>query len=138
MNYFKSASNCRILIAEDDVAQQMLFAEVLEREGFAIMVTVTANEVLRTLRAAGHVDLLIADIRLEAAVNGFELAVQARHLQPQLKTLFMTGSLKEMVYSQTAADREAEMMLKPFKLADFVKRVFSLIDDSPCAKVQAV
>lgn len=69
-------------------------------------------------------------------MNGFELAIQARRLQPTLKTLFITGHLEEITYGQTAADPKADILFKPFNLSDFAKRVSNLLEDLPCHKIR--
>ncbi len=105
MNYLGNANSCRILITEDDVAQQALFAKVLELEGFFVFVTSTADEAVQALRTVDRIDLLIADILLKGPVNGLELAIQVQRLQPRLRTLFIKGCSKETAFELDAADR---------------------------------
>ena len=53
----------RILLVEDNLANQMLATAVLERDGFEVDVADSASEALRLL-AARHPDLILMDIQL--------------------------------------------------------------------------
>jgi len=136
MKYFSETNNCRVVIAEDDVAQQILFKEVLEREGYTVSVVASAVEALEILHTT-RVDLLIADVQLEGRANGFELAKQAQRLQPNLEVLFISGYPEPIAFEQASADREAELMVKPFKLSDFSRKVIALSEGLPCHRVRA-
>lgn len=132
MEEFDKTTKCRVLVVEDDFAQRNLFTEVLDADHVSVIGVLSAAEALETLQTAGHVDLLVTDIRLIGETNGFELAAQARHIQQNLKVMFVTGHPHEVVYEQRSADRHAEIMFKPFKLSDFAQRVGSLLEDLPC------
>lgn len=111
-----------VLVVENDVDQLELFTEILASAGFSVQGAASPDEALAILRSA-RVGLLVTDIRLEHDVNGFELANQARVLQPSLQALFITGLPQQLAHRQRGAHPDAPILLKPFSLSDFVNTV---------------
>lgn len=134
MKRFKQESKCRVLVVDDDFPQMSLFTEVLEQEFIDVLGVLSSTEALEILHTASGVDLLVADIQLAGGTNGYELAAQAKRLQPDIKVMFITGHSHETALKQRAADPSADVMCKPFKLSEFAQRVSDILEDLPCHK----
>jgi CheY-like chemotaxis protein len=112
-----------ILVVEDESAARDLVIRMLSEKGFGVLTADNAEEALRIL-AQRPVDLLFSDIVLPA-MNGVELAKQARLLWPGLKVLSATG------YAHAATERDAaqlgQVLRKPFRAAELLETVQALL-----------
>ena len=112
-----------ILVVEDESAARDLVIRMLSEKGFGVLTADNADEALRIL-AQRPVDLLFSDIVLPA-MNGVELAKQARLLWPELKVLFATG------YAREATERDAmqfgKVLRKPLRAAELLATVQALL-----------
>jgi DNA-binding response OmpR family regulator len=112
-----------ILVVEDESAARDLVIRMLSEKGFGVLTADNADEALRIL-AQRPVDLLFSDIVLPA-MNGVELAKQARLLWPELKVLFATG------YAHEATERDAmqfgKVLRKPLRAAELLATVQALL-----------
>ena len=112
-----------ILVVEDESAARDLVIRMLSEKGFGVLTADHAEGALRIL-SERPVDLLFSDIVLPA-MNGIELAKQARRLRPGLKVLFATG------YAHAATERDAlqlgQVLHKPLRAAELVKTVQALL-----------
>jgi DNA-binding response OmpR family regulator len=112
-----------ILVVEDESAARDLVIRMLSEKGFGVLTADNADEALRIL-AQRSVDLMFSDIVLPA-MNGVELAKQARLLWPELKVLFATG------YAHEATERDAmrfgKVLHKPLRAAELLETVQALL-----------
>lgn len=112
-----------ILVVEDESAARDLVIRMLSEKGFGVLTADNAEEALRIL-AQRPVDLLFSDIVLPA-MDGVELAKQARLLRPGLKVLFATG------YARAATERDAmqfgKVLRKPLRAAELLETVQALL-----------
>lgn len=112
-----------ILVVEDESAARDLVIRMLSEQGFGVLTADNAQEALRIL-AQRRVDLLFSDIVLPA-MDGVELAKQARLLWPGLKVLFATG------YAQEATERDAaqfgRVLHKPLRAPELLETVQALL-----------
>jgi CheY-like chemotaxis protein len=129
INAAPSFGRLDVLVVENDVDQLSLFTEILASAGFSAHGAASPDEALAILRSA-RVDLLVTDIRLEHDINGFELANQARALQPSLQALFITGLPQQLAHRQRGAHPDAPILLKPFPLSDFINTVSGALGGS--------
>jgi CheY-like chemotaxis protein len=112
-----------ILVVEDESAARDLVIRMLSEKGFGVLTADNAQEALLIL-AQRPVDLLFTDIVLPA-MDGVELAKQARLLWPGLKVLFATG------YAQEATERDAmqfgRVLYKPLQAVELLETVRALL-----------
>ena len=88
-----------ILIVEDEYFVREIAVSTAEDLGHEVLSATDVEEAMLYLRSPQHIDALATDIRLNAASRGgYEVAEQAIRLRPNLRVLYMTGSLiTEMV-----------------------------------------
>ncbi|WP_141563249.1 response regulator, partial [Teichococcus rhizosphaerae] len=82
---------------------------------------------LALLRGGRAVDLLVADVGLPGGMNGRQLADAARQDQPALKVLLITGYAEAAVLGPDRAEARMELLTKPFRLAELLRRVERLL-----------
>ena len=119
-----------ILVVEDEVMLLQILAEELEDLGYRVLATMRGDEALKQLQAAAlAVDLLITDIRLPGALDGWTVAEEARRIKPELPVIYVTG------YSANAPREVPGSILisKPYRLTAIINAARQLGVDAEAA-----
>jgi DNA-binding response OmpR family regulator len=106
----------RILVAEDDEAVRDMLRQALERDGFEVVTAATVSEALRRI-ASEDFDVLLADLHMPNAGDGFTVVSAMRHTHPGAVTLVLSGypALEE---AMSAVLLQAdEVIVKPVEVA---------------------
>jgi DNA-binding response OmpR family regulator len=109
----------RILLVEDNDDIRAVFHEGLENHGFEVVPASTVTEALRLISVESF-DVLLSDLHLPDAGDGFTVVSAMRHTQPRAVTIVISGypALQEAV---TAILLEAdEVLVKPIGLVDVI------------------
>lgn len=86
-----SNSDKTILFADDDGQLQKLFAALLHRYGYKVLVARDGNEALKKAQEYdGVIHLLLSDVDMPG-MTGIELATQLNHERPDTKILLISG-----------------------------------------------
>ena len=113
---------CSVLVVEDDPHVRVVLDELLQDQGLNVWSVgddLAAFQVLN--QEAERISVLLTDIHLGAASDGFDVARRARSLNADIEVIFITG------YPVEAARLAAEggmLMTKPLNLpvlADLVR-----------------
>jgi PAS domain S-box-containing protein len=112
-----------VLVVDDEADIRMLVSETLQERGHRIYQAGDAAAALALLRSAPDVDLLVTDIGLPGALNGSQLAEQARALRPRLRVLFMTGYMDK----PDIGTSRIHVLPKPFQLDALSRTVRDLL-----------
>lgn len=107
----------KILIAEDETALRSFVARALKLDGHDVDEAGDGIEGLERLGMPGCYDLLLSDIRMPA-MDGIELAHQAKSLHPTMKILLMTGYAEQRERADTLTSIIVDVVSKPFSLVD--------------------
>ena len=84
------AKNKNILLVDDDGDLLEVQEILLSERGYSVKVAQSAEKAIEILKRGQKFDLLVTDVNLPKA-NGFQLAEEARILQPEIPVLFVTG-----------------------------------------------
>ncbi len=118
-----------VLLVDDDRTTGRLCQRLLERASYRVIATSDPLDGLHILEHQ-RVDLLLADIRMPV-MDGFELISRARHFQPDLPVLLMTGYGSIDVATQALHWGVNGLILKPFeKPAELVQTVRRILSES--------
>jgi DNA-binding NtrC family response regulator len=105
----------KVLIVEDDDAVLMMLQEGLQRDGFEVVTASNVRDGLRHI-ANGKFDVLLSDLHLPLAGDGFTLVSAMRHTHPEALTVVLSGypALEEaMAAILSQAD---EIFTKPVRI----------------------
>jgi two-component system cell cycle sensor histidine kinase/response regulator CckA len=111
-----------ILLVEDEPLVRELSRDMLERQGYQVVLASDANEAERISAVAGSFDLLITDAVMPS-ISGVELARRIRASHPGLKVLFISG------YSDQPGERDqtvaegAAFLQKPFSADSLGRKI---------------
>jgi CheY-like chemotaxis protein len=81
----------RILLVEDEMLVRELAREDLSVAGFDVVDTQDGDRARAILEDDRDFDLLFTDIRMPSRLDGWQLAVEAKQLVPDLKVLYASG-----------------------------------------------
>jgi two-component system cell cycle sensor histidine kinase/response regulator CckA len=110
-----------ILLVEDEPAVRGLFAASLRRVGYVVIEARNGAEGLEAAGQADHIDLVVTDIVMPV-MKGPDLAAKLREQHPDLRFLFVSGYLVDEQLGPNA-----DIMQKPFKQAELVRKIADLI-----------
>jgi signal transduction histidine kinase/CheY-like chemotaxis protein len=115
-----AAAAATLLLVDDDADVRAVTASMLEELGYHVIEAANGGAALDRLDRESGIDLLLVDFAMPA-MNGIEVARQARTRRPGLPIMFITG------YSDTAAlageAGEAGIIQKPFRSGDLAAKV---------------
>jgi two-component system response regulator FixJ len=119
----------RILLVDDDRNVSRMLRTSIELSGWECVIidVPTGEEALHEL-GRGPIDLLVADIRLPG-ISGYEVLQAHRRINPQSKTIIVTGDPTEEARVAAEADDVVVMLTKPIGTSLFLEAVASVIKD---------
>lgn len=113
----------RILIVEDDVSVRSFTARALSADGHRVETADDGLEGLEIIgRDKGAFDLVLSDIRMPA-MDGIEMACEAKANFPALRIMLMTGYADQRERAAELDNVVLDVVDKPFSLADIRKAV---------------
>ena len=80
----------RVLFVDDEPGIRLTMPEILHQHGFSVTAVGTVNEALAVITSA-QFDVLISDLNIGQAGDGFTVVSAMRRTQPNCVTLILTG-----------------------------------------------
>ena len=116
-----------ILVIEDDQAIQTIVDEALTEGGFEPAIAASGEEAVSLLKG-GLIKYraLVTDIDLRGQIDGWEVAQQAREIDPAFPIVYMSGAHAEDWASKGVPN--SIMLAKPFAPAQLVTAVSQLLN----------
>jgi CheY-like chemotaxis protein len=106
----------RVLLAEDDDAVRDMLRTSLERDDFEVVAVANVCEALSRI-AAEKFDVLLSDLHMPLAGDGFTVVSAMRHTHPNAVTLVLSG-YPELDEALSAIRLQAdEILVKPIQIA---------------------
>jgi len=117
----------RVLIVEDDPVARELLAEVLQREGHAVVAVPSAENAVAQAEA-GDFQVVVTDIRLAAPMGGLELLRVLKAAHPAIQVIVVTafGSLHTAV--EAIRGGAFDYVSKPFRMEEMRSAVRRALD----------
>ncbi len=114
----------RVLLVEDDPDIRDFVARTLTGFGYRVREAATGREALALLAPEAPVDLLLSDMTMPGGISGYDLVLEARRQQPELRVLLMSG------FTDMAGQLPADCALleKPFQKLDLARAVRLTLD----------
>lgn len=117
----------RVLLLEDNYALRRIARRMLEQLGLEVQEAEDGEMALTILQQQGTFDLLIADILLPGALNGIDVAHQARSLQPGIAVLFSSGFVGEDTAQEQFGQLTAPLLNKPYSRQQLKDQLTALL-----------
>jgi DNA-binding response OmpR family regulator len=121
-----------ILVIEDDQAIQGVVEDALAEAGFEPAIAASGEEAV-TLLKGGQTQYraLVTDIKLLGRIDGWEVARQAREIDPDFPIVYITAAHADQWASQGVPN--SVLLTKPFAPAQLVTAVSQLLNTGPPA-----
>ncbi|NLF95681.1 MAG: PAS domain S-box protein [Candidatus Riflebacteria bacterium] len=120
----RKTGNETILLVEDEPALLKMTAKILTNLGYKVLTASTPGEARKILASGGEkIALLLTDL-IMPEMNGKDLALELKKLQPNLKVIFMSGYTADIIADQEMLNRNLAFIEKPFtqqRLAEIVR-----------------
>jgi len=127
----------RVLVVDDDDAIRMILQEGLQRDGFEVVTASNVSDALRHI-ATEHFDVLLSDLHMPLAGDGFTVVSAMRHTHPKALTMVLSGypALDEAMAAIIA--QADEIIVKPFLIGSIKELIHTrLANPRPVKRVQS-
>jgi len=119
-----------IMVVEDDQVIQALAEKSLTEAGFEPAIAASGEEAVTLLRGnRSYYRALVTAINLLGTMDGWEVAKQAREIDPTLPIVYMTGAVADEWASRGVPN--SVLLTKPFAPAQLVTAVAKLLNSVP-------
>jgi CheY-like chemotaxis protein len=113
-----------ILVVDDEERIRTLIGDQLETVGYEVILAASGDDAFKILQGVTRIDLIVTDVRMRGALNGFDLVQKALADRPHLRTIITSGYTGESIQRTGLADR---FLQKPFTLRTLENEVRSLL-----------
>jgi CheY-like chemotaxis protein len=112
----------RVLLAEDDEAVRSMLQVAMERDGFEVVAVAGVKDALSRI-AEENFDVLLSDLHMPHAGDGFTVVSAMRHTHPHAVTLVLSGypALEEAL--SAIRGQADEILVKPIEIASLGKLI---------------
>src|ERR1700676_1607433 len=112
----------KVLLVDDDDAVRAMMNATLERKGFDVVAVASVIDALRHITTESF-DVLITDLHMPNAGDGFAVVTAMRHSQPNALTMLVSG-YPDVQSAMAAILLEAdEIVVKPFEIGRLTELV---------------
>ncbi|MEA2793160.1 MAG: hypothetical protein QOI87_540 [Bradyrhizobium sp.] len=116
-----------ILVVEDDQSVQTIVEDALSDGGFEPAIAASGEEAVTLLKGGKtQYRALVTDINLSGKMSGWEVAKQAREIDPAFPIIYMTGAAADDYGSHGVPN--SILLTKPFAPAQLVTAVSQLLN----------
>jgi DNA-binding response OmpR family regulator len=105
----------RVLVVEDDDAVRMMLQEGLHRDGFDVMGASNVRDALKLI-ATESFEVLLSDLHMPLAGDGFTLVSAMRHTHPDALTIILSGYPAVDEAMSAILSQADEIFTKPIQL----------------------
>jgi CheY-like chemotaxis protein len=116
----------RVLLVEDEFLVRQLAADELADAGHVVTEAENGDSAYQILLGQEPFDLVMTDIRMPGALDGWALGAEALRLRPSLKVVYSSGFSTE---TRPLTERE-RMLPKPYRMNQLVDLVDALLGGS--------
>lgn len=119
-----------VLVVDDEPDVCRTIAATLQRTGrYSVVTACGAEEALALIDRRADIAVLLTDVVLGHAQDGYRLAARARERRPGLKVLFTSGYVSRSIAS--SAQVPAPILKKPFDRARLEAALEAVLNQQP-------
>ena len=102
-----------VLVAEDEFGMREGVVEALAAAGHTTVEAANGEEAVALLRQHPEIELLFADVHMPGAIDGVALAKIAQRMRPDLRVLYATSHVLELLRDRGPID-PGQIVRKPY------------------------
>jgi signal transduction histidine kinase len=122
--------NETILVVDDEADLRQLARDILEKQGYHVLMANDGRQAFRLLEQHPEIDLLFSDIVMPNGINGYELAEKAIAIRADIKILFTSGFAEKAEPHDEHVRFNTGMINKPYHQAELIRRVRTTLDET--------
>jgi DNA-binding NtrC family response regulator len=115
------AAGRTVLLVEDDVLVRLDLAEELRARGVGVIEAADAEQATRALESGKRVDLVVSDVQMPGAMDGFGLAAWIWLRRPGIKVVLTSAHFHAA--RRSGLDGDAIFIEKPYRTDLLVDRI---------------
>ena len=121
-----------VFLVDDEAPIQHILQDALEEGGFVVATASSAEEAIAMLNAEGMAyNALVTDVNLGGKLTGWDVAMRARELLPDMPVVYMTGGAANEWASHGVPN--SILLTKPFASAQLITAVSQLLNKASAA-----
>ncbi|MBR1161528.1 ATP-binding protein [Bradyrhizobium elkanii] len=110
-----------VLVVEDDKLVRSYVLTQIESLGYTTLSANNGREALAVLDSGAPIDLLFTDVIMPGAMNGRDLATEARKRRPGLRVLFTSGYTDDAIDQDGKLEQGILLLAKPYSRAELAR-----------------
>jgi len=116
-----------VLVVEDEASVLHLVGRILEKLGYAVLVSANPTDALNTARKhEGEIQLLITDVVLPG-MSGRDLAGAIMQIRTDIRVLFMSGYTANVIAHHGVLEEGVAFIEKPFTFEKLARKVWKVL-----------
>jgi CheY-like chemotaxis protein len=115
-----------ILLLEPEIIVRMTIAEYLRECGYQVIEGAVAEDALAVLKAGQKLDVILSEVRLSGAMDGFGLARRVREHHPGVDVILASGTPRAAGKAEDLC--EEGPLAKPYHPEEVVRRINILME----------
>jgi two-component system cell cycle sensor histidine kinase/response regulator CckA len=120
-----------VLLVEDEESLRELVGELLEANGYQVLMAEDPTKAIETAeRHGGVIHLLLTDV-LMPGLNGRELAQRVKDLRPGIRVLYMSGHTEDSIAQSGLVEPGALLISKPFTQESLARKLREALGPRP-------
>lgn len=116
-----STAGPTVLVVEDDVLVRLDLAEELRARGVAVIEAADAHQATKVLESGWRVDLVVSDVQMPGAMDGFGLAAWISLRRPGIKVMLTSAHFHAA--RRAGLDGDAIFIEKPYRTDAVASRI---------------
>ncbi len=117
-----------ILVVDDEVVLLALAQEQIEDLGYRVYAASSSAQALQLLAEHKDIDLMFTDVIMPDDISGYELALKATELRPDLKILLASGFTSNIMKQKGLALFDAKVLHKPYRYEELSSKLREILD----------
>ncbi|MBI3592132.1 MAG: PAS domain S-box protein, partial [Nitrospirae bacterium] len=117
-----------ILVAEDEELVREFLKDIFETYGYKAIIAVDGEDAIAKYNEhKEHVDMIVLDVIMPRK-NGKEVYNYIREINPDIKTLFISGYTQGILTSRGVCEEDLEFVSKPLEAHGLMSKIRSILD----------
>jgi len=116
-----------ILVVEDNPDVRKVVCQLLGDFGCTVIEAPNAAAALTHLESKREIDLLFTDIVMPGGMAGTDLALAARRMRPEIKTLLTSGFAEASIRDQPRFKDIGDILSKPYRRQDLARKLIEIL-----------
>ncbi|MGH6928217.1 MAG: response regulator [Dongiaceae bacterium] len=126
----ESVAGPTVLVVEDDVLVRLDLAEELRARGVAVIEAGDAHQATKVLESGWRIDLVVSDVQMPGAMDGFGLAAWIWLRRPAVKVMLTSAHFQAA--RRAGLDGDATFVEKPYRTDAVASRIVQDLKPPAC------